>query len=161
MRSADQFAALLDHRIDLGFAYRAPQAPADLLGHALVDEPFVLCVPASSPWASGRITARRLDGAPFIAFPEALSPQTRADFLVACTRAGFAPDIRCEATEPSVALDLVAAGVGCAAVQHSLRGRRPADVRFRELPARFDARLRIFRLTHRQPSPLAARFIAG
>lgn len=161
MRSTDQFAALLDHRIDLGFAYRAAQASAGLLAHPLVDEPFVLCVPAASPWAAGRITGRRLDGAPFIAFPEALSPQTRADFLAACARAGFTPDIRFEATEPSVVLELVAAGLGCAAVQHSLRSRRLAGVRFRELPARFDARLRIFRLAHREPSPLAARFIAA
>lgn len=50
---------------------------------------------------------------------------SRDDFVAACVRAGFNPDIRLEAGEPLTALGLVAAGLGVALIQHSLRHNAP------------------------------------
>lgn len=161
LRSAQQIEALLDHRIDVGLAHRPAPAGSGLASALVADEPFVLCLPAASPLATGRLDPRRLQGMPFIALPHALAPAARAEFVAACERAGFTPDIRCEATEPSAVLRLVAAGAGCAVLQQSLGGKRAAGVRFRQMPPRFDQRLRVFRLTRADPGPLAARFAAA
>jgi DNA-binding transcriptional LysR family regulator len=56
------------------------------------------------------------------------------NFVAACARAGFTPRVSMEASEPLTALGLVAAGLGMAMIQNSLRHHAPAGVVLRELP---------------------------
>ena len=59
---------------------------------------------------------------------------SRDDFVSACIRAGFTPDIRMEATEPFTALGLVASGLGIAMIQKGLSRNAPPGVVLREVP---------------------------
>lgn len=59
---------------------------------------------------------------------------SRDDFISACIRAGFTPDIRMEATEPFTALGLVASGLGIAMIQKGLSRNAPPGVVLREVP---------------------------
>jgi DNA-binding transcriptional LysR family regulator len=161
LRSGAQIDALGSHRIDVGFTYRAADESPDLAATLLLDEPFAFCVPSSSPLATGRLDGARLAGVPFVAAPEATSPEARAALLAACERAGFRPDIRSEASEPSAVLQLVRVGAGCAVLQQALRRPAIAGVRFRAAPTGFDLRMRLYRVTRREGGPLAERFIAG
>jgi DNA-binding transcriptional LysR family regulator len=56
------------------------------------------------------------------------------DFVAACIRAGFTPQIPMEAGEPFTALGLVASGLGVAMVQKGLSRNAPPGVVLRELP---------------------------
>jgi DNA-binding transcriptional LysR family regulator len=58
----------------------------------------------------------------------------RQDFVSACIRAGFTPDIRMEATGPFTALALVASGLGIAMIQKGLSRNAPPGVVLREVP---------------------------
>jgi DNA-binding transcriptional LysR family regulator len=60
--------------------------------------------------------------------------RTHHDFVAACVRSGFTPAITMEASEPTTALGLVAAGLGVALVQQGLRHQAPPGVVLRELP---------------------------
>ena len=55
------------------------------------------------------------------------------NFIAACARAGFIPDITMEATEPLAALGLVAAGLGMTMLQQSLCHQAPSGVVLHEL----------------------------
>ena len=59
---------------------------------------------------------------------------SRDDFVGACVKAGFSPNIKLEAGEPLTALGLVAAGLGLTLIQHSLRHNAPEGVVLREIP---------------------------
>jgi DNA-binding transcriptional LysR family regulator len=97
----------------------------------------------STPWAAA--TGHPLAGAEHFT-PEDLAAQkwigvmrkegvSRQDsFLAACAKAGFAPEISLEASEPLAALGLVAAGLGMTMVQQSLRHQAPAGVTLHEVP---------------------------
>jgi DNA-binding transcriptional LysR family regulator len=58
----------------------------------------------------------------------------REDFVSACIRAGFTPDIRMEATGPFTAMALVASGLGIAMIQKGLSRNAPPGVVLREVP---------------------------
>lgn len=59
---------------------------------------------------------------------------SRDDFVAACVKAGFRPDIRLEAEEPLTALGLVAAGLGVTLIQNGLRYNLPKGAIVREVP---------------------------
>ncbi len=59
---------------------------------------------------------------------------SRENFVSACIRAGFTPDIRMEATGPFTAMALVASGLGIAMIQKGLSRNAPPGVVLREVP---------------------------
>ncbi|MBL0729088.1 LysR substrate-binding domain-containing protein [Piscinibacter sp. HJYY11] len=153
--SAEQFAALQRGELDLGYTYAAPPVESGLASVLLLEEPFVLAVPADHALA----TAESLDlnGQPLVA---PLSWPAREELLRACATLGWAPDVRYEAADPAAALGLVAAGLGCAFVQKSLvtvAGAMP--VVLRELPATFTLSVQIHCVHQGSPSPLAHRLM--
>jgi DNA-binding transcriptional LysR family regulator len=158
MRSAAQFQALQRGELDVGHTYSEPEAGSGLASTPVADEPCLLAIPATHPLSHGPLAWPALDGAPFIAMPESWSPATRQHLLAACAAAGFRPDIRCEAAEPSVVLGLVAAGAGLAVLQSGLRASAPPGVVMRELPADFALRVRIFRVLRSDAGVLASRW---
>lgn len=127
LRSSPQIEALRQREIDCGFLYTPPRdEDPHLAALQLLDEPMLLAIPADHPLAAREtVTPEDLDGLPWIDRPRALNPGANDRFLQACLRAGFRPDVRFEATDPATSLGLVAAGVGFALVQASMRALLP------------------------------------
>ncbi|WP_198087911.1 LysR substrate-binding domain-containing protein [Variovorax sp. E3] len=161
-RSAAQFEALRRGEIDVGFTHRAAAPKDELASRLVLQEAYALAVANEHPLASGqRPSAKALDGAPFIFLPRQASPDGRAEMMAACERAGFAPDVRHEAAEPSMALELVAAGLGFAIVQSGLKRIVPSGVSLLALPRGFTLKLEVHVVTRHIASALAGRVLAS
>jgi len=161
LRSRKQFEALQLGGIDVGFTYAPPTGNSSLVCERIADEGFILAMSKDHPLASGRLDIRKLDGESFIALPERESPEARQTLLEACASAGFAPSVRFEASDPTVVLGLVDAGVGLAIVQESLRGSITKGIVLRPLPSSFPMRVQIFRVWRECARPLVSRFLSA
>ncbi|MEU0845253.1 LysR substrate-binding domain-containing protein [Streptomyces sp. NPDC005962] len=136
MSAAEQFEGLRRRSLDIALTREAPDSDDPALRAApLLEDPLLLVLPADHPLAAREtVTARDLDGQPWIAVEEAGDPAWRDTFIAACAASGFTPDIRLDAAEPLTALGLVASGLGLALVQRSMvRGATDA-VAVRALP---------------------------
>lgn len=161
LRSRQQFEALQFGGIDVGFSYSPPLQNSPLVAEQIADEGFAVAMPRNHPLAKGRFDPRKLDGEAFIALPEKDSPEARQSLMGACASAGFIPNVRFEAAEPSVVLGLVDAGVGLAIVQESLGEAPGRGIVLRPLPPSFPMRAKIFRVTRKTTRPLVARFLSS
>jgi DNA-binding transcriptional LysR family regulator len=134
--SADQLEGLRQRSLDIALVCEPPLAnDPDLKGALLSSDPMLLALPESHPLASAtKLTPAALGKLDWIAVQQKESALTHDGFVAACAKAGFTPNISMEAAEPLTALGLVAAGLGVAMVQRSLRHHAPAGVVLRELP---------------------------
>jgi len=161
LKSATQFDAVRQGELDVGFAHRAPGQLADLRSRRVFVEPYLLAVPVNHRLGCATAcTARDLSGEEFIFPARQLAPEGHAQLLAACHQADFEPLLRHEAAEPSVALDLVACGIGLAIVQASLKRHAPPGVRLVALPRRFTLKLEVHLITGSVLHPLAAQLSA-
>jgi len=136
MSAAEQFEGLRRRSLDIALTREPPDRDDPVLRAApLLEDPLLLVLPADHPLAAREtVTARDLDGQPWIAVEEAGDPAWRDTFIAVCAASGFTPDIRLDAAEPLTALGLVASGLGLALVQRSMvRGATDA-VAVRALP---------------------------
>jgi DNA-binding transcriptional LysR family regulator len=135
-RSAAQFEDLRQRILDLGFVYSpAPDGDPDIESTLVRREPLVLAVPEGDPLAAiADVAPNHLDGRVWITVVRQPGDTNRAEFIAACARAGFMPDIAYETADPLTSLGLVSAGLGLATVQESLRSAAPPGVIFRDLP---------------------------
>jgi DNA-binding transcriptional LysR family regulator len=135
MRSGAQIGALRNGEIDVGFLYTPAIDGDDIAAYKALAEPLMLVMPPNDPLLQKRtISPRDLDGSPWVALPRSQNRLWRDRFLALCMAAGFRPDIRAEATQLSVVLGLVEAGMGRAFVQASAtRGALPG-LHFKRLP---------------------------
>ncbi|MBA1142153.1 LysR substrate-binding domain-containing protein [Mesorhizobium neociceri] len=135
-RSAVQLEGLRQRSLDLGFVYGPPAADdPDLAGMLVRREPLVLAMPESDALAAvADIWPEHLDGRVWITVVRQPDDTNRAQFLAACAKAGFLPDIAYETADPLTSLGLVSAGLGLATVQASLRSAAPTGIVFRDLP---------------------------
>lgn len=159
LRSSQQFEALQLGVIDVGFTYSEPPRNMALVAKLIADESFALAIPKNHPLSLGRLDLRKLNGESFIALPEKDFPGSRQTLLEACANAGFMPDVRLEASDPSVVLGLVDAGFGLAILQESLLRTRTKGMVFRPLPKSFSLRAKIFRVARADARPLVTRFL--
>lgn len=135
MRSQAQWEALDQHEIDLGFAYSLPDNATSRFKTQLVtDEPLVLAAPKGIFPQGQPIVPQDLDGQSWIAFPKAMSPGLRTQFLESCAKCGFAPDIRHEAADQTLVRRLVAAGRGCSFIQFSAERAVDPSIDFHPVP---------------------------
>jgi len=136
MRSGPQVDALRRYELDCALLYTPPPSDdAELSSAALIADPLLLAVPTSHRLAAKRrVRASDLDGEAWIALPSTINPEWRQRFVRECVAAGFAPDIRFEATDPATVLGLVDGGIGIALVQASIRRVAPDGVAFITLP---------------------------
>lgn len=135
MRSAEQVEALRERAIDLAFVHTPPDDGGDLIGVHICNDPLLLAMPAADPLARhATVRPEDLDERVWIAAPRRANTDARAEFLAACTTAGFMPDIRHEADDLITRLGLVGAGLGLAMVQDSLRHVAGPDVVLTRLP---------------------------
>ncbi|MER8707777.1 LysR substrate-binding domain-containing protein [Mesorhizobium sp. M0323] len=135
-RSAAQIEALRERSLDLGLVYTPPPADdPDIAAMLIMREPLVLAMPEGDPLAEiAEILPQQLDGRTWITVVRQPDDTNRSQFLAACAKAGFLPDIAYETTDPLTSLGLVSAGLGLATVQASLRSAAPPQTVFRDLP---------------------------
>lgn len=109
--------AMVDHgEADLGLVFHYPQGaplPAQLSAQPLMSDPIAIVVRAGHPVAGdGDLGLVDLAGEQWVAG----CPRCRSHLVRACRVAGFDPDIRHSTDDYVVAQELVAAGLGVAAL---------------------------------------------
>ncbi|WP_438299001.1 LysR substrate-binding domain-containing protein [Pseudomonas sp. NMS19W] len=134
LNSAEQLEGLRQRSLDIALVSEPPAADdPDLLGFQVLDDPMLLALPEQHPLATQASLSPE-----DLATQEWIGVQPRQDacddFLSACLRAGFTPDVRMQATEPFTALGLVASGLGIAMIQRGLSHNAPPGVVLREVP---------------------------
>jgi DNA-binding transcriptional LysR family regulator len=132
LSSAEQFAALDEREIDVGYTHLRPPPGAPLDAVQVVDEAFVMVLPS---WRG------------------------REELLQACASAGWTPEVHAQAADPTAALGLAQAGVGAVFVQASLASALPGGLRAHPVPDAFGLRLQVHAVTGRPPTPLVKRWI--
>jgi DNA-binding transcriptional LysR family regulator len=145
MTSAEQFAALDGHKIDLGFI----GLPTGLSDHNLHSETVahdtILVALAQRHPLAKKVKLNLHDLAPqfFIGMSEKTHPGSRAWLLSTCERAGFAAKILQEADTEPAAIKFVADGLGVAFMPQQITGLPHAGVVFRPLapPLRRDSNI--------------------
>ncbi|ANT50788.1 LysR substrate-binding domain-containing protein [Mesorhizobium amorphae] len=135
-RSAVQVEGLRRRTLDLGLVYSPPADDDPDIASLLVRrEPLVLAMPQGDPLADVvDILAHHLDGRTWITVVRQPDDTNRGQFLAACAKAGFMPEIAYETADPLTSLGLVSAGLGLATVQASLQSAAPPGIVFRDLP---------------------------
>lgn len=132
--SSDQSEALLQDRLDVGFANPpAIDSPA-IASEVLQQDRTIVAVHAGSRFARrAAIELSELAEEPFIAFPRATAPGRFDELIAACREAGFSPRIVQEVMELTATLGFVAAGLGCALLPATTRSLARDGVRYVEL----------------------------
>lgn len=156
--SNEQRAALLDGRADVGIQWLLPgsPAPAGLEVTPIRDEPLMVALPPSHPYASSTsLQLSDLAGEDWLMAVDSSDLALRQGFVAACQRAGFLPRIRSEATGFKAQLSLVAAARGvCFAT--SVARDRGYDVAFVRL---HDLTVDLVAVTRPAPDRHLRRFI--
>jgi DNA-binding transcriptional LysR family regulator len=133
MGTTESLGALRDGTIDLALTH-SPPPPAESFSHLLLTEdPFAVALPANVVAAHGKGPVRLADLADmqWIMLPRSASAAFYDSFTAACEAAGFTPKIRYETTSTSVALGLVAAGLGAVPKSSRQAKMAPPGVIFR------------------------------
>ena len=134
--SAEQLEGLRQRSLDIALVSEPPtDDDPDLLGFQVLDDPMLLALPEDHPLAQQAVlTPADLASQEWIGVQHHQNVASRENFVSACIRAGFTPDIRMEATGPFTAMALVASGLGIAMIQKGLSRNAPPGVVLREVP---------------------------
>jgi DNA-binding transcriptional LysR family regulator len=128
-----QLEALRRENIDVGLL-RPPVADAELCAETVLEEPFVLALPAAHALcALRRVPLRRLAGESFVMFPRTPGFLFHDLIMGFCQRAGFAPRVAQEVNQTHAVIGLVSAGLGVALVPASAQKIALAGVAYRPL----------------------------
>jgi DNA-binding transcriptional LysR family regulator len=148
--SQEQLEGLRQRSLDIALV-NEPPAPddADLACAQVLNDPMLLAVSTGHRLAgAAHIAPQDLDGEHWISVINRVNALKHDDFIAACARAGFTPQVTMEATESQAALGLVAAGLGLTFIQQSLRYQAPSGVVLHELPW-FDYRAPLWMAWHK------------
>lgn len=128
-----QLEALRRENIDVGLL-RPPVTDADLAAETILEEPFVLALPAAHALcAMRRVPLQRLAGESFVMFPRTAGFVFHDLIMGFCQRAGFAPRVAQEVNQTHAMIGLVSAGLGVALVPASAQKIALAGVEYRSL----------------------------
>ena len=128
-----QLEALRRENIDVGLL-RPPLADAELTSETILEERFVLALPAAHALcALRRVPVRRLAGESFVMFPRTAGFVFHDLIMGFCQRAGFAPRVAQEVNQTHAVIGLVSAGLGVALVPASAQKIALAGVEYRPL----------------------------
>lgn len=120
MGSAEQFEALRQDRIDVGFA-QPPQSLQGLSTFTFARVPMVVALPADHRLAARRsVPLRLLEDEAFVLAPREVGPGFFDLVIGACVSAGFSPRIRHHARHLLTTLSLVATSGAVSLVPHTL-----------------------------------------
>ena len=134
--SLEQLEGLRQRSLDIALVNEPPAADdPDLIALQVLDDPMLLALPEHHPLArQSELLPEHLADQEWIGVQRKPGAHPADDFVAACIRAGFTPQIPMEAGEPFTALGLVASGLGVAMVQKGLSRNAPPGVVLRELP---------------------------
>lgn len=128
-----QIVALVKGDLDVGLV-RPPVAEAELAAQTILEEPFVLALPARHPLAAQRrIAVQRLVDEPFILFPRQPGLVFHDLVMGYCLKHGFTPRVAQEANQTHTVVGLVSAGIGVALVPASTQKIGLEGVAYRPL----------------------------
>jgi DNA-binding transcriptional LysR family regulator len=134
LKSTEQFLALDNKQIDLGFVGLRPSAARDLLSACVAHDTMLLAVSSEHPLARKK-NLQLGDLAPqfFIGMSAKTHPAARQWLIEACQGAGFAAKILQEADTEATALTFVADGLGIALMPEQIARLPHEGVVFRPL----------------------------
>ncbi|GAB3292182.1 LysR substrate-binding domain-containing protein [Parahaliea aestuarii] len=164
MRSDEQYEALLDGRIDVGFVDLTVQPLSDrfrsqkVAFELVVHEALVLAVnPAHTLAGRERVQIGELRDEKFVTLQRHLFPSNYDKVISQCRQAGFRPDIVAMSEQTDVLLAYVAAGVGVALVPACTAAAWDTEVSFVALEPLAAVDVHLI-LNAENPSSAVARF---
>jgi DNA-binding transcriptional LysR family regulator len=133
MSTMDQFKALKEGRIDVGFG-RIRQEDPSIRRIVLREERMIVALPFGHPLANAKpvLSLHDLISETVIIFPKAPRPSYADQVLAAFHDRGLKPRRIYETRELQIALGLVAMGEGVAVVPSSVYGLKRDDVSYKE-----------------------------
>ena len=148
--SAEQLEGLRQRSLDIALVGEPPaDDDPDLLCAQVLSDPMLLAVSTGHALAGATcIEAHQLAGENWIGVINHVNALKHDDFIAACARAGFTPEVTMQATESQAALGLVAAGLGMTFIQRSLGYQAPRGVVLHEVPW-FDYRAPLWLVWHK------------
>ena len=141
MTPAEQYQALDEHKIDLGFVcFRARATGSDLHWESVGRDILMVAVAAGSPLAKkAKIDLKDLETMFFVGMSEKTYPGSNAWLINACREAGFTPRILQDADREPAVISFVAAGLGVALLPEQIKRLPHEGVIFRPLRRRLSA----------------------
>lgn len=137
LNSAEQVAALQQGKIDLGLMHTSV-TPAGLQACTLLQEPFMVCLPADHRLApQAQVKVASLAQERLVLFSGAVSPEYFRSIHSLCLRAGFEPELRHEVRHWLSVLSLVSSRQGVSIVPACLQRVGMPGVVFRPLHANY------------------------
>ncbi|HEY1611360.1 MAG TPA: LysR family transcriptional regulator [Paraburkholderia sp.] len=160
LNAAELIERLLARQIHVAFLRKPTETPADLAFTQLLDEPMVVALPLGHPLLAGvkdvksakatkttkaakatkatkakdvqlpAVPLEALANENFILVRRPGAPGMYADFLTACKRAGFLPQVSREVPRMLTGIHMVAAGLGVTLVPASMRHYDHENVAF-------------------------------
>ena len=114
MTSAEQYRALDERKIDLGFVcFQTRPTVSDLQWACVGQDVIMAAVAAGSPLAKkAKIDLKDLEPMFFVGMSERAHPRRNEWIINACRKAGFTPRILQEADREPAVISFVAAGLG-------------------------------------------------
>ena len=137
MTPAQQWQALADGRIDVGFTRRLePEFRGELRSMVLRHDPMMAILPRHHSAAPGPVDLRDLASEPFVLSSRETSPVVFDKVIELCSEAGFSPRIASISSVWSSVVLMVQAGVGIAILPSNEQQFRTRDLKFCPLKAR-------------------------
>jgi DNA-binding transcriptional LysR family regulator len=137
MTSIQQWPALIDGRIDVGFTRRVePEFSKELQSELIQQDPIVAILPKNHPAAPGPVDLRDLAHEPFVLSSRETSPAVFDKVIELCSEAGFSPHIASISTVWSSVVLMVQAGEGISLLPINNQQLRTKDLAFCPLKAK-------------------------
>jgi DNA-binding transcriptional LysR family regulator len=158
------FERLHSERMDVAFVRHAEDPPEEFVIHPLLVEPLVVALPSAHKLVQGSgdiaLAMKDLSDETFIIYARQHGPAFYDATMAACFKAGFSPRFGQEAPRITLALSLVAAGLGIAIVPASIRRMRMEGVTYCRIKgnAQPQAVLNLAMRRH-DPAPVVRNFV--
>ena len=158
LTTREQLQALLDGKLDVGFARPPVEAP-ELATAVIFREPLMVALPESHALRKRvKVPVRSLVNEPFILFPRAVAPGLYDPIISLCLKAGFSPRVVQEAIQMQTIVSLVAAEMGVAIVPLSLQNLQRQGVIYKMLRDS-TPKVEIVMIWRKNPMPTVQRFL--
>lgn len=137
MTSTQQWAALADGRIDVGFTRRVePEYRTELKSEVIQQDPMIAILPKNHPAAPGPVDLKDLFQEAFVLPSRETSPAVFDKAIELCSEAGFSPRISSISTVWSSVVLMVQAGEGISILPLNSQQFRMRDLAFCPLKAK-------------------------
>jgi len=137
MTPAQQWEALMQQRIDIGFTRRLePEFRNELHSIVLRHDPIMAILPRDHPSVPGPVNVRDLANEPFVLSSRETSPAVFDKVIEICSEAGFSPRIASISSVWTSVVMMVQAGVGVALLPSNEQQFRTRELAFCPLKAK-------------------------